>query len=128
MFSKIFPNYFCFYFYFSYPFFERACKVVSRFFLVCCWLKCGDPRLDLFPWTHLKIAVCRFCKFLSKMCAASSSLNKLSSKHARGMQQFSKQLSKTAVWKWRMQSIAIVSSDLYKGFIMNDSHQQFYEL
>ena len=41
------------------------------------------------------------------------------------MQLYSEQLSKTALWKWEMQSIVNVSSGLSKGFIMNDWDQQF---
>ena len=43
------------------------------------------------------------------------------------MQPFSKQLWKAAVWEQRMQPIVNLFSGLCKGFIMNDSHQQFYK-
>ena len=63
----------------------------------------------------------------SKMRAASSNVSKRSNTNARYMQLFSEQLSKTTVWKLRMQPIVNVPFGLGKRFIMNDSHQQFYE-
>ena len=50
------------------------------------------------------------------MLVASSNINKHSKTHARDMQLYSEQLSNTALWKWRMQSIVNVSSCLCKRF------------
>ena len=56
----------------------------------------GDPRLDFFSWTHLKISVCRYCWYLCKMRAASSNINRHSNKHARcSMHSLSKKMRKT---------------------------------
>ena len=49
------------------------------------------------------------------MRAASSSIHKHSNTYTICMQLFSEQLNKTAVWKWRLQSIVNLSSGLYKG-------------
>ena len=89
-----------------------------KFFLrlsVCCWLKCGSPRLDLFSCKFSFVDFVNFCR----KCV------KHSNAHVRRMHLFSEQLSKAAVWKWRIQSTVNVSSGLSKRIILMINKNSF---
>ena len=56
-------------------------------------IKVRESKMNLFPWTHREIPVCKFCWVLSKIRAVSSNINEKSNSHAICMHLCSEQPS-----------------------------------